>query len=360
MKASDAVYLRLGIQLQTWADETQDPVTGGYSQNFFFRRVRFMVGGQVAPDVTFFVETESNRLGNAGTGAATPTKNTSGGFGLQDALAEWRLAADRAILMAGFLIPPTSRNILTGSGALLSLDNSAFSLQSNTLLASNAGRDFGLQMTGYLAGDHLEYRAGAFAGQRQPAVAGAAGARNTPRFAMRLQYDVFDPEKGYVYTGTSLGTKRVLALGAWGETQGDYRAGGADVALDYPVSGRSALTAEAQYCIFDGGRQFTQMIGGGFTTNLLPRQGAFFSEAGYYFERLRLQPFLRYERLDFSDAALRFQDQMRMGGGANYYVAGHNMKATAFYERLQPRIAAPGATRRDTNHFVLQLQFLYY
>jgi hypothetical protein len=359
VRASDAVYLRFGIQLQVWGDETQDPVSGGYSQNIFFRRVRFMVAGQVAPDVTFFVETESPRLGNAGTGTTTPTKNASSGFSLQDVLAEWRIAGDRAILGAGFFIPPASRNILTGSGALLSLDNSAFSLQANALTGSNAGRDFGLQLKGYLAGDHLEYRAGVFDGQRQPTIGGAAGSRNSPRFAARLQYDVFDPEKGYVYPGTSLGARRILALGAWGEAQGDYRAGGADVALDYPVAGRSTVTAAAQYCVFDGGRQFTQTTGG-VTTPLLPTQAVFFSEAGYYFEAAKIQPFVRYERLDFSDDAFRFQDQVRTGGGVNYYVASHNMKATAFYERLQPRNAAAGATRKNTNHFVVQLQFLYF
>ena len=359
MKASDTVFFRLGIQLQVWGDETQDPVSGGYSQNVFFRRVRFMVGGQIAPDLTFFIETESPRLGNAGAGTTTPTKNAANGFSLQDVLAEWRVAGDAAILGGGFFIPPTSHNILTGSAALLSLDNSAFSLQANGLTQSNAGRDFGLQVKGYLAGDHVEYRAGVFDGQRQPAAAGGAGARNSARFAARLQYDAFDPEKGYVYPGTSLGAKRILALGAWGETQGDYRAGGADFALDYPVSGRSTVTAAAQYCVFDGGKQFTQTVGG-VTTPLLPRQSVFFSEAGYYFATPKLQPFLRYERLNFSDRAFRFQDQSRTGGGINYYIASHNLKWTAFYEHLQPRTALPGATRRNTNHFVLQAQFFYF
>lgn len=355
VKVSDTTFFRLGTQMQFWADETQDTGTGGYVQDFFFRRVRLIVAGQIGPDVTFFFETDNPRLGNA----ATATKNLATGFIVQDAFGEWRIAGDRLAMDAGLMFLPQSRNILTSSGAILSFDTSNFSLQSNALTQSSGGRDLGFQLKGYLAGDRLEYRAGVFSGQRQAATAAGTGSRNSPRFAARLQYDVFDPEKGYTYPGTNLGSKRILAIGVWGDTEGDYRGGGADVTLDFPVLGRNAVTASAQYYFYDGGRQFTQ-LSGGVETPLLPKQHAFFADAGFYFARLKLQPFLRYERLDFSDAAFTSREQQRGGGGLNWYVAGQNLKVSAFYERIVPRVAPAGAARKNTNHFALQLQALYF
>lgn len=355
VKASDTVFFRLGTQMQFWADETQDAGTDGYVQDFFFRRVRLIVAGQIAPDVTFFFETDNPRLGNA----ATATKNLATGFIVQDAFGEWRIAGDRLALDGGLMFVPQSRNILTSSGSILSFDTSNFSLQSNAVLQSSGGRDLGFQVKGYLAGDRLEYRAGAFSGQRKSATAAGVGSRNSPRFAARLQYDVFEPEKGYTYPGVNLGAKRILAVGVWGDTEGDYRGGGADVTLDLPVLGKNAVTASAQYFFYDGGRQFT-LPSGGVETPLLPKQHAFFADAGFYFVCVKLQPFVRYERLDFSDATFASREQSRGGGGFNWYVAGQNMKVSAFYERTVPRVAPSGAARKNTNHFALQLQLLYF
>ena len=359
VKVNDTVFFQLGIQMQGWAEATQDPVSGGYSQNLFFRRIRFMVAGRVAPDVTFFVETENSRLGSAGTGTAIPTRNLATGLALQDAFGEWRIHGDRMILGAGLILLPLSRNILTSSGGQLSFDVSAFSLQANGPSQASGGRDVGLQLKGYLIDDRLEYRAGVFAGQRQAATASGVGSRNSPQYAARLQYDVFDPEKGYTYSGTNRGAKTILALGAWGNTQGDFRSWGADVTADFPVAGRSAATASGQYFFYDGGRQFTQ-VSGNVTTPILPRQHAFFAEAGYYFAPAALQPFLRFERLSFSDPAFQSRGQTRWGCGFNWYVSNQNLKLSTLYERIEPRVAAAGASRKNTSHFALQLQFVYF
>jgi hypothetical protein len=49
-------------------------------------------------------------------------------------------------------------------------------------------------------------------------------------------------------------------------------------------------------------------------------------------------------------------------GGVNYYVtpAAQNMKITAAWEKIVPNTAAAGAKTKNTNHFVLQLQFYYF
>src|SRR5947208_572004 len=119
-------------------------------------------------------------------------------------------------------------------------------------------------------GGRLEYRGGVFSGSRQPATASAAGSRNTPQYAARVQYDVFDPEKGYTYAGTNRGAKKILAFGAWGNGQGRFRSWGADVTADIPLADKSAVTVGAQYYFYDGRGEFTQTTAGT-TTDLLPK-----------------------------------------------------------------------------------------
>ena len=349
VKVDETVYFQLGVQIQAWAEATQDPVGGGYSQNLFLRRVRLLGAGRITPDVTFFFETDSPRLGNAGAGTTNPTRNSAGAMIIQDAFGEWRIAGDKAILGAGLMIIPLCRGIINSSLAILSFEVPTYSLQANASTQSSGGRDVGIQLKGYLLDDHLEYRAGAFSGERDVATAAGAGSRNPPQYAARLQYEFFDTEKGYTYSGTTRGMKKLLALGAWGNAQGDFRSWGTDVTADFPTAGRSAVTASGQYYFYDGGRQFA-----------LPRQHAFFSEAGYYFAFAAFQPFFRWERLSFSDPALESRDQTRWGAGFNWYVYGQNLKLSALYERIEPRVAAAGASKKNTNHFALQLQLFYF
>jgi Phosphate-selective porin O and P len=356
VKVSDSVFFRLGTLMQFWADGTQDPVSGGYSQNLFLRRVRFIVSGQIAERVTFFFQTENSRLGNA---TATAGKNTATGFIVQDAFGEWRIAGDLLALDAGLLFAPQSRDLMTVSSTCLSFDVSSFSSLQTVATQSSGGRDVGFQLKGYLLGDHLEYRAGVFDGQRQLQSPAGAGSRNPPRFAARLQYDAFDVEKGYAYPRTNRGAKRILAIGAWNDRQGAFQAWGLDATLDLPLANRDALTVGGEYFAYDGHKQFTQ-IANGVVTDLLPRQHAYFTDAGYYLAALAVQPFLRYETLRFADSINLPRDQTRYGAGLNWYVSATNMKVSALEERIVSRVLPAGASRRVTNRVAIQLQFVYY
>ena len=355
IKVNDDVGFRLGILLQGWADWTQDPVSQGYVQNFFLRRLRFIVAGTVARNVTFFYQTDNPRVGNAGTAG---TKSLDTGFRPQDAFAEWKIAGDKVMLDAGLFYTPQSRGVLNSSSSTVSFDAPTFGQQQVTSTQGSAGRDVGFGLKGYLAGDHLEYRAGVFDGQRQAATTQGASSRNSPRVAARLQYDFFDTEKGYTYVGTNRGAKKILAVGAWGDTQGDFESYGADVMADIPI-GKNAVTAEADTLLYDGGRQFQQIVGG-VVTPLLPRQHVFFAQGGFYFHTFQVQPFVRYERLDFSESRFQTGDQQRYSGGLNWYVSGQNLKVTAFYERIAPKTKPAAARIKDSNHVGMQLQFLYF
>src|SRR5262245_51346918 len=352
VKVSDDVQFRLGTLIHGWGDWTQDPVSEGYAANLFLRRVRLCVAGNIARNVSFFFQTENARLGNAG---LTGAKNLTTGFLVQDAFGEWRFAGDAAMLDAGLFYTPQSRTVLTGSSSVLSFDSPTFGQQQTGPLQGSSGRDVGLQLKGYILGERLEYRVGVFDGQRQPATPAGAGSRNPFRSSARVQYNFFDIEKGYTYVGTNRGAKKILVVGAWGDTQGDYRGYGADINADIPI-GKDAVTAEFDYLLYDGGRELLATSG----TPLLPRLETVFTQAGYYFNALRLQPFLRFETLNFREVQFQGGNQRRYACGFNWYVAGQNFKITPFYERIVPNARATAATIKNTNHFGIQLQFYYF
>ena len=158
--------------------------------------------------------------------------------------------------------------------------------------------------------------------------------------------------------GTNRGAKSILAVGAWGDTQGDFQAYGADAFADIPV-GKNAVTAEGDYLYYDGGKQFTSVVAG-VVTPLLPRQEVFFTQAGFYFDAIKLQPFLRYEWLDFREDRFQTRNAMGYGGGVNWYISAQDQKVTAFYERIDPKVKAANARIRLTNHAGIQMQFYYF
>jgi len=166
-------------------------------------------------------------------------------------------------------------------------------------------------------------------------------------------YDFFEPEAGAPnYIGTYLGKKKVLGIGLVGDGQGDYKGYGGDVFFDWPI-GPGAVTAEIDYMHFNG-QHFLYNIGG--TPTTLPEQQTFYTNEGYYFADLKLQPFFRYETLTYADPVNAAKEQTRVGGGFNYYVYGRNLKATAAYERIMPKVKPATAVIQDFDRFVLQLQ----
>jgi len=362
VKVNDVVNFRFGIQLQAWADWLQDPNSEGYSQNFLIRRIRFILAGQLAKNLSIFYQTDEPRAGNAGadgnknicSGPATTCPNT--GFETQDAYAEWKLAGDAFMLDGGLYLVPTSRNGLTSTQSFLSYDIGTWALQGNGIEKGNGGRDYGFGTKGYLVDDHLEYRFAAFDGNRNPStpqekpLGNAAGSRNSFRLAGRVQYDFFDTEKGYVYPGTYRGTKNVLAIGGWGDGQGDYKAYGGDIFFDSPLVGKDALTAELDYNHFDGGTKNPTLL----------KQNDVFANVGWYFDVCKVQPFFVYQKLNQTDDSKPPGDQERIGGGLNWYISGLNLKLSTLYERVIPKNQPVTARTKDFNHFSIQLQALYF
>ncbi len=368
VKVNDTVNFRLGFQLQAWAEYLQDPISQGYQQNFKIRRVRFLLAGNLAKNISFFMQTDNP---NMGASVGTANKALNSGLLVQDAFGEWKVFGnDQFIMDMGKMLMPLTRNSLQSTSSHLSLDGGAFTFLQSAALQGDAGRDVGIQFKSYLAGDHLEIRGGAFDGFRAPANVAGAGSRNSPRFAGRAVYNFFDTEKGYVPVGTNLGKKKIVAIGGGFDTQGSYSAYGGDLMVDWPLGpgdatkGHDAITYHLDYIHYDGGCGLNTAGTAHVANCLLPAlfdQDEIFTDLGYYFNELKLQPFIRFEWDGFVEDIDHTRASRRYMGGFNYYVAGQNLKITGAFERIVPNVkAATTWKQKNTNHFVLQFQFYYF
>jgi hypothetical protein len=231
---------------------------------------------------------------------------------------------------------PFSRNSLQSAATLLPIDYGANTFNQSEPTQSTVGRDTGFQARGYVLADHLEYRLGVFQGARDVL------SDNRFRYAGRVQYEFLEPEgTGFFYTGTYLGTKNVLAVGAAFDTQSDYHAYDADVFVDHPI-GPGAITAQFDYNRFDGGTMFPT----------LPKQNDVLFEAGYYFRRPKLTPVLQFTNRNIVDT--RIGDETQWSVGVNYWWAGQNANVKGAYTRIDSR-GLP-----DQNEFTIQFQLFYY
>lgn len=334
LKVNDTTWFRVGMQMQAWGDWLQDQ-TGGYGQNLFLRRARFQLTGQFGPDVTFFFQTDSPNLGKT---SATTTKGFSPGFLIQDAWFEWKLADEFAI-DAGEMIIPTSRNELTSTLSFITLDISPTSTVFAGPTQTNGTRDTGFMAHGYLGGGHFEYRAGLFQGVR------VTGARNSLLGAVYLQYDFLDTEKGYVFAGTNLGKRKILALSGGYETQNSYRAYSGDLFANIPVGAGDEVAGQIQWMHYDG-QDFIKTIA---------NQNDYLAELAYYIHGANTQPFVKYEDFKYVASTEQVNDKSQYGAGLNYYVHGQNLKLTGQYLHVQPKNPA----LKNTNEMTFQIQMFY-
>lgn len=336
IKVNDTVNLKFGILMQDWADWQQTQAEGtttGYAQNLFIRRMRILMAGQVASDVSFFLETDNPNLGKAPKALGT-------GFYLQDAFLQWKIA-NEFMIQGGLILIPLCRNCNESAASQLTLDYGSFSFLESASTQSTVGRDTGFQAMGYLFGDRLEYRAGGYQGIRQ------TGSHNSFRFTGRLQYDFLDVEKGQFYPGTYLGKKKIFAIGASYDTQDKYKAYAFDGFLDLPVGGGNGFTGEVDYIHYDGGTTFTTLY----------KQNTVMGQVGFFFGAPKLMPFFRYENESFTDDIRKVGNSKNFQAGLTYYPYGHNFNIKAAYTNRQkpddPKTA-------KTNEFTIQMQLFYF
>ena len=332
--ASDDVSFKLGILGQFQADTLTDPPTTANTDNLFVRRLRLMVGGQVAKKVTFFVETDTPNLGKTVASSKVIPPSTVSSTIIQDAYGEFKVS-DAFALDAGLMFVPFSRNSLQSAATLLPIDYVTYTFSQSVPTESATGRDTGFQARGYLLSNHLEYRAGAFQGDRD------ARSHNPFRYVGRVQYSFFDTDTSFFYTGASLGKKRFVTVGAGVDSQKHYRGYDADLFVDLPA-GPGAFTGQVDYNHFDGDVTFPT----------LPMQHDVLVEVGYLISSLKLTPVLQFSNRDVVDTTKG--DENHWSIGLNYWWAAHNANVKGAYSRINPN----GALAQ--NEFTIQLQLFYF
>lgn len=325
--------LRLGFLVQGQA-ELLDTADGGHtSQNLYLRRLRLLLGGHLSEKWTFFVETDSPNLGKGDT-TGSGAKNEASVF-VQDAYVTYN-HNDAFKVEAGMLLPALCHNCAQSAATLLALDYGAYSFVSSTSLQARTGRDYGLQLRGYPARKHLEYRAWMLQGLRGPQ------SRNALRVGGRLVFYPFEAETGYFYTGTNQASRKILALGGSVDAQESYRSYALDFYYDRPLGGRNGVSLQGNWLHLDGG----QLLPG------LVEQDVYLVEAGWYAARARLSPYVQYEKQDFEPSATADREQFQVG--LAWWLKGHsrNLKAGWGQQHVEGQ--------PDRNQFQLQLQIFVF
>lgn len=345
--------IRVGILLQPQFMAANSATHDSYSKNLYLRRTRILVGGTLLGAFEYFIDTDypnlffANNVTGSG-GAADTSMKATPGMNIQDAFGTWKAFKDYLKFDVGYMLPALAHNAIQGATSLYSWDYFSYTFQHNAngvfLASGNAvGRDAGLQARGLLVDGHVEYRAGLFQGRRNGQTDNDVGARNFFRFAARLQVNLLDPETGFFYQGSYLGSKRVVSLGGAVDIQDTYKYFAGDVFVDLPIETVGVLTAQVNYAHWNGGSFIPELL----------RQQAIMGEVGFLISGIQLSPIVRYEHLWVSEGNV--PDQTRYVAGLAYWPFGHNSNVKAFYTRFQE----VGANR-GTNQFNVQWQLFVY
>jgi hypothetical protein len=310
--------LKLGVLGQIQGASVQNDSATNTENDIFFRRLRLIGLFKMGDKLSVFFDTDDPNLGK-GSGTTAPKAFATSMY-IQDFVVTYALAHEFQI-EGGEILTPNSYNHLTSAGALLPLDYGAFSFQEITPMQDNVGRDFGLDLRGYLANDHLEYRLGMFQGVR------GVEDTNSFRYAGRLSLWVFGAQTGLFYRGTSLGKIQSMEFGGSFDKQKGYSMYDGDFFWDQPVGNGDGFTLQADYQKWNGGTGSDAFV-------TLPKQTTLLGEVGYYFGALQLQPFFQYNDDKF-DSSTGLPDQKHLAFGAAYYFAGNASNVKLQYVRLQ-------------------------
>lgn len=321
---------RLEARVMFWADSSQRqsvPDQQGRIDDFFVRRARLVFDGRPTESITLYFQVGQDNV-------ASKVQADDGSIRIKDAYVNYR-AADALQFTAGqFKIPFLRSNLQSGFNQVLVDRGSLVSLRP----AREGSRDLGVMAWGNMAG--LQYRLALYDGSDQE----TKNANSHLRASTRVAYNWFTNERGLGYTGSYLGTTRILQVAAQLDIQGsrldarddsgfqsrprDYRAYALEAFFEQPFAGASALTLEGAW--FDRQDDYfetgvaTRAIRGYYVLSgfLLPGQVG----PG------RLQFAVRREDWD-AERGPADGSTSRTTAGATYYLKGHNRKLQADYTR---------------------------
>ncbi len=322
--------IKFGYLAQARGDWLESADGESTAQDLYFRRLRLLFGGKLSPKWSFFFETDSPNLGKSAAGV-----KGAGDVYIQDFVITYT-HNDALSVDVGMLLPGNSHNSNQSAASLLAVDYGPYSFLNSGPIDARVGRDYGVRLRGYPFKKHLEYRLEVLDGNRGP------DANRPFRTSVRLVYYPFEAETGLYYSGTNLGKKKILAIGANYDAQEDYELKAFDVYWDWPIAGGNGVTLQGDYIQEDGGT----------TLPSLAKQDSLLIEAGFFIAKAKLSPFVQYADRDFDDPEAA--DTKFSQIGLAFWLKGHNRALKLGYGRLE----TDGAPDRDLVQ--LQLQVLQF
>lgn len=332
-----------------YEDETDSDAT--WDSTFKIRRARIILSGQVAQNVSFFVETDDyNRGGRGNSGAAG---GTGEGTFIQDAYVDFTIAPEFKIAMGMILLPFMHHN-RQSAVSLLGVD---YNVDVVKFMNNKVWRDTGIEFRGLLAGGVIDYRIGVFQGQeRELDVENEAGTDRVghlngnaaPRFVGRIQLNLMDAEDGFFYSGNYLGKKKIVSFGGGIDYQSnagidydyqtstpnkidDYFAWTLDFTVDYPFAPGTVLALQGAYVHIDNrwSRTTKTRINGNalesyYDYDYYGEEYGYFVQAGLLLMNT-IQPVIKYSTwVNKNKNAIGDDTSTYLTFGLNYFISGHN------------------------------------
>ncbi|MGE5174227.1 MAG: selenite/tellurite reduction operon porin ExtI [Betaproteobacteria bacterium] len=332
--ALSSIKLNYAFQLYgQWRDTGSGPNGTDDTTDIYFRRNRLMMSGQMTDIYGFYAAIQF--VGDERIFPETVSETPRKDFDVIDTflVADY---TDAFRIRAGLTKDPLIREDNENCFAPLSVDRSYFVYTDLTRL----NRDFGVVVWGNLADALVQYRLAAMKGNDD-----INDPKSTLRYTARVHLSLLDPEYSLVYSGTYLGKKKVLTVGAGYQTESDavygnvagkdlvkdYQAYTYDVFFEYPTPA-GTFTVSGAYLKedFDGAYKGTDPDPRSIGIN--GEKKGWYTKAGYMLPDSDLQVFGRYEKWRFAELVGIFDQEIKWTAvGLNYYFRGQDMRFTLEY-----------------------------
>lgn len=320
LEVEDDLWLQVGYLHQFWA---QADVEDGPYNDFFTRRNRLLLQGQVHESVEFLVNYDAQ-------GAEFSPVLTDGYVDLQ--------LADEFNLAIGRILVPFGLN-QKSAVTLNAIDYAGFAVGNlPSFVAPAFWRDDGLEARGLLADDRIDYRVGFFRGDRDLDL----NADGLPRYSAMVMLNLGDPQ-GMFWNNNSLGALEAVSLGggfdhALRSDADDYMAWNVFALVEQPI-GEGHLSGNAAFYGWLGEDGVDDRLAGeaeGYTAQ---------ATAGYLLPGVDVEPLARYQ-LELPEEG----DEIHtVGLGLGYYLRSHHINFKGEY--------ALSTERNDTVSVQTQLWF---
>lgn len=323
--------INIGFWTQAWYQHVEYGKGDNNLNDFMLRRAYLSVKGQPTEYLSFFTHIAVDRLGQDG--LDNPSMGLGSGLAFRDLWITLKVSESFKI-QAGRMYVPLTRNYgTTSTKALLTTDLSFMQggIREGIFYTSKVGRDDGVTVWGNPFDGRFQYRLMVSEG-----VESSINPEDNLRVVARGVFNLLEPETGWFNQGTYLGQKKVLSIGAAFDSQNNLTLNNepgqdnfiwtVDAFFDHPA-GNGSVTAESAYIKLKNSTQSNSFV------QLAPSDdaGFFYIQAGYYCNAPvavgNIQPYFRYETVSVEQKG----NTNFFSGGLNYYLKGHNAKASFDY-----------------------------